>query len=78
LFRAPLIPERCAHLLGWFFELHGRRSLGQYGPAPLSWTDIHAWASLTGRHPTLWELRVIGRLDSAYFAAMNARDKKAD
>lgn len=77
LLRPPAYPERCAHVVGWFFELHSRRSVGQYGPAALSWVDIHAWASLTGRRPTPWELQVIGRLDAAYFAMLNERQKKA-
>jgi hypothetical protein len=78
LLRAPLYPERCSHLIGWFFELHGRRSMGQYGPAPLSWADLYAWACLTGRKPTPWELRVLGRIDAAYFATLNARNQQAD
>jgi hypothetical protein len=73
LLQAPRYPERYAHVIGWFFEIHSRRSVGQYGPASLSWLDIHAWASLTGRKPSPWELRVIGRLDATYFAALHAR-----
>lgn len=78
MLRAPLYPERCAHVLGWFFELHSRRSVGQWGPAALSWVDLHAWASLTGRRPSAWELRVIGRLDAAYFAALNASKERSE
>lgn len=51
--------------------------MGQWGPEALSWVDLHAWASLTGRNPTHWELRVLSRLDAAYFAALNARREQA-
>lgn len=67
----PAYPAQYEYLLLWFFELHGRRGAGMNGPAALTWSDFDAWARRTKREPSPWEFRVLGRLDDAYFGAMN-------
>lgn len=66
---APPLPEYGGYLVGWYNELAARRQSGPHGPQALSWTEIESWARQTGRHLTRWELRVLTRLDDAYFAA---------
>ena len=52
-----------------FRQLHFNREIGINGPAPISWTAIHAWKSVTGSSLEAWELDVVLRLDRAYFKA---------
>jgi hypothetical protein len=71
--RALLTPPECpahgAYLFGWFDELHRRRGRTEHGPAPLTWADFDAWARLTKRTPSPWELETLAAFDDAYFAA---------
>jgi hypothetical protein len=55
----PAVPETLAHLWAWFCELDG----GRTGQAPLAWSDLKAWAELTGRSPRPWEVHILRRLD---------------
>ena len=57
-------PPEVEHVLAWFVELSGRRTNGM-APNPITFTEIEAWARLTGRCPRPWEVRVITRLDDA-------------
>lgn len=58
----------------WFFELNAGRG-GGFGPEPLKYTEIEAWARLTGVKLTLWALRLLKMVDDVYLdlAAERAR-----
>lgn len=43
---------------------------GGMGPGPITFQDIAAWAKLTGRHPTPWEVSVIRQLDGLWLSIM--------
>lgn len=62
----PPMPERLKHIWEMFLELHGGRSYNSGGPNPLSWSDLHAWASLTNTDLKPWEVHAIKALDSAW------------
>lgn len=48
-----------------FVALHGQRSSG-FGPNPLAWMDVAAWASLHGVRLSVFELDLLARLDQRY------------
>ena len=63
---APPFPSIAGHVWGWFQELQEGRSGNGFGPNPLSFAEIAAWASLTGRRPQPWEVRALKKIDLAY------------
>ena len=52
-----------AYLWGWFVELECGRKYGRWGPDPISYTEIAAWALLTDRHPLPHEVEALVTLD---------------
>jgi len=65
---SPELPDWLLYLWGWFIELHQGRQSG-FGASPLAWGDIWAWATLTGRSPTPWEVHCIRVIDAAWVEA---------
>lgn len=60
------LPECLFYLWQWFIELSNGRQYGEFGPMPLSYTEIQAWAALTGNTPTAWEVETLKRIDVAF------------
>lgn len=61
----PPAPPELEYLLGWAIELGEGRRYGMNGPEPISYTDIDAWARLTGRAPAPHEVQALVLLDRA-------------
>jgi len=59
----PTPPAAGAHLWRWFLELRAADA------APLTFSEIRAWAALTGRRPRPWEVAALRALDAACRAA---------
>jgi hypothetical protein len=53
----------------WLDEL-GWAQPGSMGAAPISACELHAWASLTGRHLQAWEVEALLAASRAYLAAV--------
>ena len=64
----------------WFFELSNARqqAVGMTAaiPQPLQFSEIHAWAQLTGHHISRWVLRLFLLLDSIYLKCAFERIQK--
>lgn len=75
----PELPCQIEHLWSWFRELAAARTGNGYGPNPIAWTEIAAWAALTGARPTPWEVAALKALDAEYLAdaAETARAARA-
>lgn len=58
-----------AYLWGWFIELASARTSNGFGLNPISYVEIAAWARLTGREPSPWEVSLLKRMDGAALAA---------
>ena len=65
---SPPLPDWMLYLWGWFVELHQGRQAG-FGASPLAWADMWAWASLTGRRMTPWEVHCIRAVDRVWVEA---------
>lgn len=63
LLGGPVCPEAMVGVWHWFLELHGARGAAAFGANPLGWTEIDAWARLTGIRPTRFELDCLLALD---------------
>lgn len=75
--RGPPLPEAGLYLYRWHSEIR-RRTAGGFGPGPISWEGIAAWAKVTGRRITPWEAGVLGDLDDKFLIVMSeasAHDK---
>jgi len=66
----PPLPPAVAHIWAAFIRLHNRRG-GGMGPAPLMWTEIEAFARLTGASFDPWELELIEALDNVFARVRN-------
>ena len=60
----PPAPDPLAYLLRWSWELYGRSGVGMDGFAPLSFTTIRDWATLTGRAVEPHEVHALLTLDA--------------
>lgn len=73
----PEIPLCIEHIWEWFWQIHKGRSSGMSGPNPLTWSDLYAWASLTGLQVRPIEFEIIKDIDSAYLKYIaEKQDKK--
>ena len=54
-----------------FLELCARRRSSGFGPEPIAWDELAAWAALRGIRPTPYELEVLQALEAAWFRARN-------
>lgn len=76
--RLPEIPAALAHLWEWFIELSAVRSGNGAGPNPIAFSEVEAWARLTGRLLTPRDVRAIAMLDQAYFTELAEQDRRRD
>ena len=53
------------YLIDWLLEA-GPDMPGAMGATPLSWTEIDAWARLTGREVAPWEAELLRHLSIAF------------
>lgn len=74
--RVPDIPAALAHVWEWFCELHGSRSGNGGGPNPIAFTEIEAWARVTGRLIQPRDVQAIMALDSAFFTELAEQDRR--
>jgi hypothetical protein len=71
LLDGPLLPREAVHIWTWFLELCGARSSNGWGPNPLGFQDIRAWAELTGTTIRPVEVQVLLRLDQEWLSEGN-------
>lgn len=62
----PPLPDEGEHVWRWFLELSTARGSSGFGPNPISYPDIAAWAALTGTLLRPGEVRAICMLDNVY------------
>ena len=70
----PEMPPQAEHVWGWFQALCSGRG-GGFGPAPLSWADMHGFFNLQGIEVRAWELSLLRVFDAAWFE-VNREGKK--
>lgn len=60
------IPYGAEYLWEWFCELQAARQYGMGGALPFTYTELKAWAELTGKQPMIWEIETLKQLDVVY------------
>ena len=71
---SPAVPDWAMYLWTWFVELHQGRQSG-FGAQPLAWIEMLAWATLTGRHVTPWEVHCLRAIDSVWMRVNQPKGK---
>jgi len=66
--KPPSIPDGGQHIWRAFREISRARGGNGFGPNPLAWTEIDAWARLTGTLLEPWEVRAIREIDDVILA----------
>lgn len=64
------VPDEVAYIWAWFQELHAARGSSGFAPSPISYSEIFAWAQLTGREPEPWEIQVLKDIDMVYLGSI--------
>lgn len=73
---APEIPDGWAVVWGWYWELCQGRGSNGFGPLPLSWESMAAWAGISGIALSPWLAAVLRSMDRAWLAAAAAKPPK--
>lgn len=72
----PAIPEGFEDVWAWFWELHQGRGHTGFGPLPLSWGDMAAWAGISGIRAAPWLIRLFRAMDTAWLDEYARAQKK--
>jgi hypothetical protein len=74
----PEMPPGALHVWEWFQALQRGRTGNGFGLNPFSWSDLHAFFSLSGLDPRPWEVRLIRTFDHAFIAANATEESNND
>lgn len=72
----PDIPEGFEDVWAWFWELHQARGHTGFGPLPLSWADMAAWAAVSGIGAAPWLIWLFRAMDRAWLDEYARAQKK--
>ena len=67
----PEMDDSVIYVWNWFIELNAQRTGTGFGANPIQFVDIQAWAYLTGRKPTPWEIKSLRKLDQVWLAELS-------
>lgn len=62
-------PAGARHIWAWFMELCKGRQVGPHGPLLIPYSEILAWATLTGTAITSHEVAIIKAVDMLFIGA---------
>jgi hypothetical protein len=71
-----IAPEGAEHVWLWFCQLEAVRTSNGYGPNPIAYGEIAAWAALTGNRPTRFEAACLRALDDVRLAEYTKQAEK--
>lgn len=63
-------------IAGWFIELHNARISSGFGPVALQFSEIEAWARLTGVTLNVWTVRLLRLVDGIYLRLSDDRAQR--
>lgn len=69
------MPTGAEYLWAHFIELHNTRG-GGMGPAPISYSEIQAYVSMTGIYLEPWEIDCIKAMDRAFMKVEGDKQKR--
>jgi hypothetical protein len=63
-------PHGCDNWWRWFLELSSTRPISSAGPCAITYTELKAWAIMTGKRLTPLDVLMVKRLDATYLKAV--------
>jgi len=66
----PELPYALLRARDWFWEIRSRVGGNGFGLSPISFVDLQAWQSYTGRRPTHLEKKAILVFDNVFVRVM--------
>lgn len=69
-------PLELVHVWDWYLALDAARGGSGFGPNPISYQEIAAWAQFSGARPTPFEVECLRSLDLAYLAHFAGEARK--
>lgn len=72
----PRVPHGWECLWQWFWELSAGRGHNGFGPLPLTWPDVAAWAEISGITLQPWQAAVFRAMDAAWLEAAAKQQQK--
>lgn len=69
------MPLELEYIWNWFLELSSGRTSSGFGPNPLTFPDIAAWARLTRAYPTAAEVKTLLVLDRMWLRSYGEGQK---
>jgi len=70
-------PEEFQNYYEDFLQLAKRRGVTESGPSPLTWVDIHAWATVCKIELTTLQIDTISMLDEIWLSVYHKKNKPA-
>lgn len=58
-----------------FLDLSRRRGMSESGPNPITWIDIHSWASVCKIELTQVQIDIFSKLDEVWLATYQKKNK---
>ncbi|WP_456236465.1 phage tail assembly chaperone [Devosia aurantiaca] len=66
----PKFPEPVRYIWSAYWDIRSRRGSNGFGVVPITWSDIDAFARLTGLYLVPWEVKIITALDDLWLATV--------
>lgn len=66
----PPCPRSLRYLIGYFNDLNAARGSSGFGPNPIGYVDIDAYARLMRRRLSPFEVDILVRIDRAFLSVM--------
>lgn len=72
----PEVPDIVEHVWTWWWQLNSRRAPGFDAMAPITYSEIYHWSTLTRTQITPNEINMLIQMDDAYIQAVNVERKE--
>lgn len=72
----PEVPGAVTHVWDWWWHLNARRLPGFDAMAPITYSDIYYWSTLTRIQITPDEITMLIQMDNAYLQAVGEERKE--
>lgn len=75
---SPEISDEVMYIWTWFQELNCQRTSNGFGLNPITFLEIQAWANMTHKSPTAWEISALRAIDMTWINKMSDSQKTND
>ena len=73
----PNFPDVIGYVWSWFLELNAARPTTGFGAAPITYSEISCWNTLTGARVSSWEVALLKDLDILFLRSRSEKKPNA-